>query len=131
MLNASVSETLSFGTAFLLAMTVSQPIFTELAFVCGKKVGYLVALFVFMAGTLACGMARNSTILLIGRCIQGIGAGGPQPISAMILTDMFPGRARAQYVSYMNVSWAIGTILGPILGGVFTEGDVINWVSLP
>lgn len=124
-----MAESLSLGTTFLLATTVTQPIFSELSHVIGRKPAYLAALAVFISGTILCGCAQDSTVLLIGRTVQGAGAGGPQALSAMILTDLFPLRQRARWVSFLNISWALGTIAGPLLGGAFTENKDIGWVS--
>lgn len=127
-LNASVSESLSLGTSFLLAMTVSQPLFIEFSSVWGRKVAYVSTVLVFIVGTLICGCANSSTLLLVGRCVQGVGAGGPQPLAAMILADIYPIRKRSKLVAFLNIPWAVGTALGPILGGIFTDSD-IGWVS--
>ncbi|KAF7535129.1 hypothetical protein G7Z17_g13261 [Cylindrodendrum hubeiense] len=126
-LDASVSESLSLGTTFLLATTVTQPIFSELSHVVGRKPAYLTALAIFMGGTIICGCARNSIVLLVGRSVQGAGAGGPQALSAVILTDLFSLRQRARWVSFLNISWALGTIAGPLLGGAFAQNENIGW----
>lgn len=114
---------------FLLATTLSQPIFTEISHVVGRKPAYIAALTIFIAGSIVCGCAGTATLLLIGRTIQGVGAGGTQPLSAVILTDLFPLRERARWVSFLNISWALGTIAGPLLGGVFSQNEAIGWVS--
>ncbi|KAH7126220.1 major facilitator superfamily domain-containing protein [Dactylonectria estremocensis] len=126
-LDASVSESLSLGTTFLLATTVSQPFFSELSHVVGRKPAYLAALTVFLGGTVICGLARSSLVLLVGRTVQGAGAGGPQALSAVILTDLFPLRKRARYVSFLNVPWAVGTIAGPLIGGAFAGNERVGW----
>ncbi|KAK7433164.1 hypothetical protein QQZ08_000095 [Neonectria magnoliae] len=126
-LDATVAESLSLGTTFLLANTITQPIFSELSHVIGRKPAYLAALTVFVSGTIVCGCAQSSLILLIGRTIQGAGAGGPQALSAVILTDLYTLRQRARWVSFLNISWALGTIAGPIIGGAFTQNKDIGW----
>lgn len=69
-------------------------------------------------------------MLLVGRSIQGVGAGGPQPLGAMILVDLYPLRKRSKMVSYLTAPWALGTALGPVLGGIFTSSEAMGWVSL-
>jgi MFS family permease len=129
-LDATVSESLSLGTVFLLATTLAQPIFTELSHVVGRKPAYLSALVIFITGTIICGLAKSTAVLLAGRAVQGIGAGGPQPLAAVILTDLFPLRKRARWVTLLNVSWALGTVSGPLLGGFFAQNASIGWVGL-
>ncbi|CAM1506373.1 Fc.00g060140.m01.CDS01 [Cosmosporella sp. VM-42] len=126
-LKASTSESLSLGIVFLLGATGAQPIFIEFSDVIGRKSAYLVALVTFIVGTVVCGAATNTMMLLAGRGIQGFGAGGPLPLGALILTDMFTLRERSKWISFLNVSWALGTISGPLIGGVFTQNEQIGW----
>lgn len=63
-------------------------------------------------------------MLMAGRVIQGIGAAGPQALSAMIITDLFPSRQRALYLSFLNISWAAGTVIGPLLGDTLRRGSL-------
>ncbi|KAF4996731.1 hypothetical protein FGRMN_4294 [Fusarium graminum] len=122
-LDASFSEALSMGSIFLLATAISQPIFAELAHVVGRRPAYIASLAIFMVGTILCGAAKSSAMLLGGRAVQGVGSGGPQALSGLILTDMFPARKRSQSMAIQNISWAIGTIAGPLRW--------IFWCSLP
>ncbi|KAI9151858.1 MFS transporter L2 [Paramyrothecium foliicola] len=126
-LDATASESLSLGTAFLLATTIAQPLFTEFSHVVGWKPAFLSALAISIAGSITCGCAQKTDVLLTGRIIQGIGAGGPQPLAAVILTDLFPIRERAWWISFLNIPWAIGTASGPLLGGFFTQTEAIGW----
>lgn len=118
------------GSVFLLATAISQPIFAELAHVIGRRPAYIASLTIFISGTILCGAARNSLMLLAGRAVQGVGSGGPQALSGMILADLFPIRERSRWVAYQNVSWALGTIAGPLVGGAFVENVDSNWVGL-
>ncbi|KAH6900773.1 major facilitator superfamily domain-containing protein [Thelonectria olida] len=126
-LDATVSESLGLATSFLLTTTIAQPVYSELSHAIGKKIGYLISVSIFLAGTIVCGVARSSLVLLVGRTIQGLGAAGPQALSAMILTDLFPIRQRALFLSLLNISWALGTVTGPILGGYFTQCENAGW----
>ncbi|KAM0426805.1 hypothetical protein ACHAPT_008121 [Fusarium lateritium] len=126
-LDASFSESLSMGSVFLLTTAISQPIFSELAHVIGRRPAYIASLIIFITGTVLCGAAQNSLMLLVGRAVQGVGSGGPQALSGMILADLFPIRERSRWVAYQNVSWALGTIAGPLVGGAFVENEDSNW----
>ncbi|KAF5675956.1 major facilitator family transporter [Fusarium heterosporum] len=135
-LDASFSEALSMGSIFLLATAISQPIFAELAHVVGRRPAYIASLAIFIVGTILCGAAKSSAMLLGGRAVQGVGSGGPQALSGLILTDMFPARKRSQSMAVQNISWAIGTIAGPLVGGAIVQTKDsqwrwIFWCSLP
>ncbi|KAM0344332.1 hypothetical protein ACHAPU_007690 [Fusarium lateritium] len=135
-LDATFSEALSMGSIFLLATAISQPIFAELAHVVGRRPAYIASLVIFMVGTILCGAAKSSSMLLGGRAVQGVGSGGPQALSGLILTDMFPARKRSQSMAIQNMSWAIGTIAGPLVGGAIVQTKDsqwrwIFWCSLP
>jgi MFS family permease len=82
-----------------------------------------------MVGAVICACAHTPTMLLVGRAIQGAGAGATEPIKALIFYDIYGQRERAKWVAFINVSWAIGTVSGPLLGGVFTNSNTMTWVS--
>ncbi|KAF7554561.1 hypothetical protein G7046_g6783 [Stylonectria norvegica] len=126
-LDASVSLTLSLSSAFLLSLTVVGCCFAQFSNIVGRKPAYIAGILVFIGGTIMCGSTHNSLVLLIGRAVQGGGAGGTQALTPMILTDIFKPRERAKWMSYWNISWALGTISGPLLGGLFTLNDNIGW----
>ncbi|KAF4964917.1 hypothetical protein FSARC_7189 [Fusarium sarcochroum] len=126
-LDASFSESLSMGSVFLLATAISQPIFAELAHVVGRRPAYIASLVIFISGTILCGAAKSSIMLLAGRSVQGVGSGGPQALSGMILADMFTIRERSRWMAYQNVFWALGTIAGPLVGGAIVENKDSEW----
>ncbi|KAF4334163.1 multidrug transporter [Fusarium beomiforme] len=126
-LNASFSEGLSMGSVFLLATAIAQPIFAEIAHVVGRRPAYIAALAIFITGTVFCGTANSSIMLLVGRAVQGVGSGGPQALSGLIHTDMFPIRQRSRLLAYQNVSWALGTIAGPLVGGAVVQNRDSHW----
>ncbi|KAH7261247.1 major facilitator superfamily domain-containing protein [Fusarium redolens] len=126
-LNASFSESLSMGSVFLLATAIAQPIFAEIAHVVGRRPAYIAALVIFILGTVLCGTAASSIMLLAGRAVQGIGSGGPQALSGMIHADLFAIRERSRWMAYQNISWALGTIAGPLIGGAVVENKDSQW----
>lgn len=125
---ASISDTFNFTTAFLLCMTLVQPFFSEISWIFGRREALSLALMLFMVGTILCGSARSTTGLVVGRAVQGAGAGATEPVKALILFDLFDLRERSKWISYMNVSWALGTIAGPLLGGTFSQNPSLTWV---
>lgn len=129
-LNSSISETFSFTTSFLLCMTLVQPLFSEISWVAGRRPAFSLAILLFVAGTIMCGCAQSSIVLLLGRGIQGAGAGATDSVKTLILFDLFDLRQRSKWIAYLNVSWTVGTVAGPMLGGVFVQSK-LTWVSLP
>jgi MFS family permease len=119
------------GSVFLLATAIAQPIFAEMAHVVGRRPAYVASLVVFIAGTVLCGSAESSIMLLTGRAVQGVGSGGPQALSGIIHADMFTIRERSRWMSYQHVSWALGTIAGPIIGGAVVQNKDSQWVCIP
>ena len=90
----------------------------------------MASLAIFISGTVLCGAAKSSIMLLAGRAVQGVGSGGPQALSGLILADMFPIRERSRWVAYQNVSWALGTIAGPLVGGAVVMNKDSDWVNI-
>jgi MFS family permease len=81
----------------------------------------IVSLVFFTAGTAVCAFSNNFTEMLTGRCIQGVGGGGIITLTQVIFCDIVPLRQRPKYFAMVLGAWAIGSILGPVLGGLLTE----------
>ena len=82
----------------------------------------------FLVGILLAGLSQNFTLLLAGRTIQGIGGGGIVVLTQVIICDLVPLRLRGQWFGVISGMYAIGSVSGPLLGGVFSEK--VSWVSL-
>ena len=82
----------------------------------------------FTAGTLLCCLAQSFPELLAGRSIQGVGGGGILSLGLVILTDIIPLRQRPVYVGVNQISWALGTITGPLIGGLFAQHATWRWI---
>ncbi|EWC44586.1 hypothetical protein DRE_06667 [Drechslerella stenobrocha 248] len=122
------------GTSFLLASTVVQPIFGSFCHIFGRKQSVLAAVLFFTVGAIMCAVAKNFTLILAGRTIQGIGGGGIIAVSEIILTDLVPLRERGKYFGFLSTMWALGSVLGPVIGGAFAERvswTWIFWINLP
>ncbi|QPC72572.1 hypothetical protein HYE68_003324 [Fusarium pseudograminearum] len=126
-LNASFSISLSMGSAVLLTSAISQPIFAELAHVIGRRPAYLAALVFFMTGSIVSGFSNGSVMLLVGRAIQGVGSGGPQALSGLVMADLYSARKRSGSMAYQQMSWALGTIAGPLVGGAIVQSKDSAW----
>ncbi|KAI4130802.1 MAG: hypothetical protein LQ347_003249 [Umbilicaria vellea] len=122
------------GTSFLLASTVFQPTFASLSHTFGRKPMLLLALVFFTAGAIAAALATNFTALLVGRTIQGIGGGGIISLVEVLITDLVPLRERGVWFGYQSGVWALGSVTGPIIGGIFAQNVTwrwIFWINLP
>ncbi|KAH6629007.1 major facilitator superfamily domain-containing protein [Boeremia exigua] len=127
----TISDALNLGTkfswvatAFLLASTIFQPLYSQLGDMWGRKIPMMTAVTVFAIGSAICGVANSGAVLIFGRIVQGFGTGGIDLFAEMILCDIVPLRKRGPYLAIKHIVFSIGTCLGPLLGGVFAE---LNW----
>jgi MFS family permease len=124
----TISDALDLGkmfswiaTAYLLASTLFQPLYSQLGDIWGRKYPMMSAVAVFAIGSAICGGSNSGSVLIFGRAIQGLGTGGIDLFAEMILCDIIPLRKRGPYLAIRHVTFAIGTTIGPLLGGVFAE----------
>jgi MFS family permease len=109
------------ATAFLLSSTIFQPLYSQVGDMWGRKKPLLAAVAVFAVGSAICGGAQNAACLIAGRIVQGLGTGGIDLFAEVVLCDIVPLRERGPYLAVKHVAFAVGTTLGPLLGGVFAE----------
>src|SRR5688572_19669556 len=112
-------------TAYMLTSTVTVPIYGKLADVYGRKPVMLAAMALFLAGSMASGQARTMEQLIFFRAIQGIGAGGMQPIAITVVGDIYNIEERAKMQGLFAGVWAIAGLAGPLLGGLIVA--VLSW----
>lgn len=112
-------------TAYLLASTIMMPIYGKLGDLIGRKVLFCGALGLFVLGSVFCGMADSMFGLIAGRAVQGLGGGGLMLLSQAIIADIFPPRERGKYMGIMGAAFGASAVLGPLLGGWFTE--LLTW----
>ncbi|KAF2818127.1 MFS general substrate transporter [Ophiobolus disseminans] len=114
-LNATILVTaLPTSTSYLLTCAVFQPVIAAASHCFGRKRQLVLSLVLFTFGTALCAVAYNFTIMLIGRCVQGIGGGGIIAMTQVIFCDMIPLRQQPRYFSIVLASWSIGSIIGPV-----------------
>ena len=121
-------------TAYLLAATAATPLFGKLTDIHGRRTIMLLAIGIFIAGSLVCALAPSIWILIIGRALQGLGGGGLLPIAQTIIADLLTPRERPMAQSYTSVVFMSASILGPVLGGALTDHlhwSFIFWINLP
>src|SRR6202171_4764484 len=121
-------------TAYLLASTAVAPVFGTLSDIYGRRGMIILAMSLFVAGSVLCALAPNMPVLILARGLQGLGGGGILPIVQTVISDVVTPRERGQYQAYFSSVWVTAGIGGPILGGLFAEHlhwSMIFWINLP
>jgi hypothetical protein len=108
--------------------TVFQPSWASFSHISGRKSVLLAALLLFTVGTVIASVSDNVALLLVGRCVQGIGGGGLVALTYVIITDMVTLRERGKHMSVISLQWAIGSVIGPVIGGAFAEKATWRWI---
>ncbi len=108
-------------SAYLLGQAVTTPIYAKLSDVFGRKPILLLGVALFLVGSILCAAAWNMLALIIFRAVQGLGAGAVQPTAMTIVGDIYTVAERARVQGYLASVWAISSVVGPMLGGVFSQ----------
>jgi EmrB/QacA subfamily drug resistance transporter len=115
-------------SVYLLTQAVTIPLFGKFADLFGRKPVMLFGIVVFLFGSVLCGFAWSMPILIAARAIQGIGAGAVQPISMTMLGDLYSLEERARVQGYVTSIWGGASLIGPALGGLFSEYISWRWI---
>lgn len=114
-------------SAFLVTMTIAMPISGKIGDLVGRKWLYIVSIGIFVLGSTIGGAADSMNLLIIGRAIQGFGAGSMMIGSQAIMAEVTTARERGKYMGYMGAVFGVSSVLGPVLGGWFTDGPGWRW----
>ena len=123
-------------TAYLITSTVATPIYGKLGDIFGRRRLFIIAISIFLFGSLLCGLANDMFQLAAYRAVQGIGAGGLFALALTVLADIVPPRERARYQGMFLAVFGTSSVLGPVVGGLFASADSIlftegwRWVFL-
>jgi len=117
-------------SVYLLAQAVSVPIYGKLNDLFGRKPVILWGIGLFLIGSILCGLAWSIVPLIAFRVVQGLGAGAIAPTTITIIGDIYSVRERSKVQGYVASVWGISSVVGPTLGGVFSEWLDWRWIFL-
>ncbi|MCJ7858475.1 MFS transporter [Corynebacterium kalidii] len=115
-------------SGYLLAQAVTVPVFSRLADTYGRKPVILTGIGVFVLGSALAVLAPSMTVLILCRIVQGIGAGAVQPMGQTIAGDIYTVRERAKVQGYLASVWALSSMFGPLIGGLFSQYVSWRWI---
>jgi EmrB/QacA subfamily drug resistance transporter len=115
-------------SAFLVAATVTVPLYGKLSDLYGRRRMFVVSILIFLLGSALCGAAQTMGQLVAFRALQGVGAGGLLPLAQAAIADLFSPRERGRYQGYIGSMWATAAVAGPLLGGSLTDAASWRWI---
>jgi EmrB/QacA subfamily drug resistance transporter len=116
------------GAAYMLASTVTIPLYGKLSDLYGRKPMLFAGLAIFLVGSVLSGAARSMTQLVVFRALQGAGAGGIQPVALTIIGDIFTPQERGRIQGLFGAVWGVAGMAGPLLGGLLVKTLSWRWV---
>lgn len=115
-------------SAYLLTSTTTVPLYGKLADLYGRRRIYMIAVFLFLLGSALCGAASSMGQLVVFRAVQGLGAGGVQPLAMTLIGDIYTLEERGRMQGLFSGVWGISSLVGPALGGLITDLASWRWI---
>ena len=116
--------------AYLLASTVSTPLWGKLGDLFGRKNLYQTSIVLFIIGSVMCAVSNSMLMLILSRALQGLGGGGLMVGSQAVIGDLVPPRDRGRYSGLFGATFGAATVLGPLIGGLIVDNLSWRWVFL-
>ena len=114
-------------TSYLLASTIVTAVVGKLGDLFGRKAVFQAAVLFFLAGSVLCGLAGSMTMLVASRALQGIGGGALMVTAMAVIGEVIPLRERGRYQGALGAVFGVTTVIGPLLGGFFTDHLTWRW----
>ena len=122
-------------TGYLIAYTLTIPLFGRISDLIGRRNTFLIALLIFTIGSIVCAEAHSLTLLIVARVLQGLGGGAMLPVSMALVGDILPARRRAGALGIVAAVDTLGWVLGPVWGAgvsqIFGTWRAVFWLNLP
>ncbi len=115
-------------SAFMLASTTTVPLYGKLSDIYGRRKLYILAMALFLLGSVLCGLATTLTQLILARALQGIGAGGIMPLAFILIGEMFSLEQRTRMQGVFSGVWGVSSVAGPLLGGFIVDNLSWHWI---
>jgi EmrB/QacA subfamily drug resistance transporter len=115
-------------TAYVLASTITTPLYGKLGDMYGRKKLLMIAIVIFLIGSALSGLSTTMNELIAFRALQGLGAGGLMVGAIATIGDLVPPRERGQYMGYMMAAMMLAMIAGPLVGGYITDALSWRWI---
>lgn len=126
-LHGTAAQAFWTGTSYLLTHAVVQPFVAAISEIFGRRELLIPSIVFFAIGSVVCGVANTFVVMLVGRVVQGVGGAGIITLSQLLFADLVPLRQRPKYFSIVLIAWALGSVLGPLVGGLFVERSTWRW----